>query len=237
MIVASHPVVIDTCGNLSLSANADAVRPFYPAETEWFWWEVSLFDRLLKRAMADPIRFFQPVSSNAVSFVSEISPQQMQAAARAASMVSIGWLAAGRLREGEQRDDSVGSILRRLDTVLNDQEQYETDETPPARQTVMAARNLLRSMSRVGYENLPKTYISVYYGEIAISWKTDRNLVRLTFRPNGTIELYRQADYRDSARGEATPVTVDDNEQVAAYIRWLSEDTRATPSGRSDSHR
>jgi hypothetical protein len=89
-------------------------------------------------------------------------------------------------------------------------------------------------MGDVGYQNLPKTYISVYYGEIAVSWKTDRNLVRLTFGSNGNIELYRQADYRDSARGEAIQVTVEDNERVADYIRWLGEDTRAA---NPDTHR
>jgi len=88
-------------------------------------------------------------------------------------------------------------------------------------------------MDSVGYSSLPKTYISVHYGEIAITWKTDKNLVRLTFRPHGSIELYRQADYPNSARGEKIPVTVEDNERVAEYIRWLGEDTLAANFKRS----
>jgi hypothetical protein len=127
----------------------------------------------------------------------------------------------------ESTDDSIGSVLRRLDELINDNDQYEGDESPPSQATIRTTRSLLRSMAHVGYPNLPRTYISIYYGEISISWKTDRNLVRLTFRPDGSIELYRQADYRDSARGESMQVTVHDNQQVAAYIRWLSEDTRA----------
>jgi hypothetical protein len=133
--------------------------------------------------------------------------------------------------------DSIGSVVRRLDEIITDEDQYELDEARPSEKTVRTARKLLRSMANVGYQSFPKTYISIYYGEIAISWKTDRNLVRLTFHPDGAIELYRQADYRESARGESIQVTVDDKQQVAAYIRWLSEDTRAADSERHIVHR
>lgn len=119
-------------------------------------------------------------------------------------------------------EDSTDAIIERLDEVIADEDQYELDELPPSQTTIDAVKRLLRSMADVGYNNLPKTYISLYHGEIAVTWKTDRNLVRLTFRPNGSIELYRQPNYRDSARGESIPVTVEDNERVAEYIHWLS---------------
>lgn len=91
-------------------------------------------------------------------------------------------------------DDSIVFVVKSLDLIVTDDDQYETDEPRPSQETIQVARKLLRSMAEVGYNNLPKTYISVYYGEIAVTWKTEQNLDRLTFSPNGTIELYRQAD-------------------------------------------
>jgi hypothetical protein len=142
-----------------------------------------------------------------------------------------------RSHSGQSADDSVCSALVRLEHIIADRDQYELDERPPSQNTIEAVRKLLRSMAHVGYDTLPKTSISVYYGEISVTWKTDQNLVRITFRPDGSIELYRQADYRDSARGESIPVTVEDNERVAEYIRWLSEDTRVANSERSGLNR
>lgn len=185
--------------------------------------------------------FFQSKPSNAdnIRFARRISDQEMQEAALRATRLAQ-WHAsiAGAISWKDRNDDSIISVLRRLDEVVNDADQYEVDEQPPTPETIWAVRSLLLSMARMGYyQNLPKTYISVYYGEIAITWKTARNLVRVTFRPDNHIELYRQEDYRDSARGESIRITVDDTQQVDAYIRWLSEDTRAATPERSHSNR
>ena len=71
-------------------------------------------------------------------------------------------------------DDTTESIVKRIDLIIADEDQYELDEKSPSQQTIQAARKLLRSMADVGYNNLPKTYVSIYYGEITVTWKTER---------------------------------------------------------------
>jgi hypothetical protein len=121
--------------------------------------------------------------------------------------------------------DSIHSVIRHIEEVVSDSDQYGDDEAPPSEDVVRTAKQSILSIAELGYNALPKTYVSVYYGELAITWKTETNLVRLTFRPDGHIQIYKQANYKISARGETVTVTPRDSTLVARDLAWLCGDS------------
>lgn len=116
------------------------------------------------------------------------------------------------------------AILHRIDTIVADDDQYQQDEVRPSGEIVDLAKKLIYAAEEAGVTRFPKTYVSVYYGEVDITWKTDRNMVRLIVRPNHTIELYRQRDYHLSPKGEFVPITVQDGARIAEQIHWLTRE-------------
>ena len=113
------------------------------------------------------------------------------------------------------------TILERIRSVIEDEDQYADDEPAPSDETVALAEQLIRTIESVGVDEFPKTYISVYYGEIDITWKTAKDLVRLMVKPGDRIELYQQPNYPDSPRGESTVITMLDAATVADQIERL----------------
>jgi hypothetical protein len=113
------------------------------------------------------------------------------------------------------------TILERIRSVIEDEDQYADDEPAPSDETVALAEQLIRTIESVGVDEFPKTYISVYYGEIDITWKTAKDLVRLMVKPGDRIELYQQPNYPDSPRGESTVITMLDAATVADRIERL----------------
>ena len=113
------------------------------------------------------------------------------------------------------------TILERIRSVIEDEDQYADDEPAPSDETVALAEQLIRTIESVGVDEFPKTYISVYYGEIDITWKTAKDLVRLMVKPGDRIELYQQPNYPNSPRGESTVITMLDAATVADQIERL----------------
>ena len=75
--------------------------------------------------------------------------------------------------------ESMQTVLRHIDNSITDENQYQEDEQKPDALTATTAKSLVEAAAAAGVREFPRTYISVYYGEIDITWKTDRKLVRL----------------------------------------------------------
>jgi len=116
------------------------------------------------------------------------------------------------------------TISQRIDAAVADDDQYQQDEARPSGEIADLAKRLIYATEKAGVTRFPKTYVSVYYGEIDITWKTDRNMVRLIIRPNRTIELYRQRDYHLSPKGAFVPITIQDGGRIAEQIDWLTRE-------------
>jgi hypothetical protein len=112
-------------------------------------------------------------------------------------------------------------VLRHIDLMTADEEQYEDDEPHPSEHIIEQAHRIVQAMADLGIRSFPKTYVATYYGEIDLTWKTVRNLMRVIIKPTGEIQLYHQANYRESARGESRTITVTDAQAIADRMRWL----------------
>jgi hypothetical protein len=122
-----------------------------------------------------------------------------------------------------QRPDrqQLHEVLEHLDLTLADGDQYQDDEPHPPEHVIEQARRIVQAMADLGIRSFPKTYVATYYGEIDLTWKTVRNLMRVIIKPNGEIHLYHQANYRESGRGESRQITLADVQSIADRMNWL----------------
>lgn len=116
--------------------------------------------------------------------------------------------------------EQTSNAFRHIDEVVQDEDQYQIDEPRPSEHVVNSAKKLIKDLELAGVTSLPKTYVSVYYGELDITWKTERRLVRLAFRDHGRAHMYYQDDYQHSTRGSSAPV--DDISAVVERLHWLN---------------
>jgi hypothetical protein len=124
--------------------------------------------------------------------------------------------------KGPLPDWQLHEVLKHIDLTLADADQNQDDEPHPPENAVEQAHRIVRAVADLGIQSFPKTYVATYYGEIDLTWKTFRKLMRVIIKPNGEMQLYHQPNYRDSARGESCPITLLEAKAVADRMRWLS---------------
>jgi len=116
---------------------------------------------------------------------------------------------------------SAAKIASRIDAVVNDNDQYELDEPKPTAEAVATAKDLIRFAERDG-SHIPVPKISVYFGEIDLTWTVQNRLLRLIVfsNPDRPALLYSQTDEGEAlTRGQSMPLK--DPLDLTGMIRWL----------------
>jgi hypothetical protein len=120
-----------------------------------------------------------------------------------------------------ERFESAASIATRIDAVITDDELYELGEPRPSSETVAKAKDLILSAEHVG-SKFPHPKISVYFGEVDITWKAQDRLLRVIVFPDPIrpAVLYFQTDRGEAlTRGESVEVT--NAEDLPRRLNWL----------------
>jgi len=117
--------------------------------------------------------------------------------------------------------DSRESVLAKIDAVLADEDLYETGEPRPSPQTVDLVRSLINGAVDPK-RRIPKAEVSVYFGELDVTWKHRNRLLRLVaFRDSARRPvLYTQTDGSEAlTRGHSIEVT--GNDDLSNALDWL----------------
>ncbi|HXB68503.1 MAG TPA: hypothetical protein VNY05_09675 [Candidatus Acidoferrales bacterium] len=117
--------------------------------------------------------------------------------------------------------ESATSIATRIDEVIADDDLYELGEPRPSSETVAKAKELILSAEYVG-SKFPHPKISVYFGEVDITWKAQDRLLRVIVFPDPLrpAALYFQTDKGEAlTRGESVEVT--NAEDLSRSLNWL----------------
>jgi hypothetical protein len=112
-------------------------------------------------------------------------------------------------------------IAARIDAVIADDDMYEAGEPRPSPEAAAKAKDLVKSAERAG-RGLPRPEVSVYFGEIDVTWKVRNRLLRMIVfsDPARPAVLYFQTDKGEAlTRGESVDVSgVDD---LPRKLVWL----------------
>jgi hypothetical protein len=120
-----------------------------------------------------------------------------------------------------QRFESAASIAAKIDAVIADNNLYEPDEPRPSPETVTKAKDLIMSAEQGG-SKLPHPKVSMYFGEIDITWTVEKRLLRLIIfaDPTRPAVLYFQTDKGEAlTRGESEEVR--STESLSRKLAWL----------------
>jgi hypothetical protein len=109
----------------------------------------------------------------------------------------------------------------RIDAVIADDDMYEAGEPRPSPEAAAKAKDLVKSAERMGH-GLPRPEVSVYSGEIDVTWKVRNRLLRMIVfsDPVRPAVLYSQTDTGEAlTRGES--VDVRGAEDLPRKLVWL----------------
>ncbi len=122
-------------------------------------------------------------------------------------------------RSSKSRDAT--AIIAEIDRAVDDAGAYEEGETQPSPEAVEAAKRLVLAAEQRGVK-FPTTEVSVYYGEIDLTWKSGNRLLRLVVHSDArTPLLYFQTDTGEAfTRGQSAPAA--SGYQLAERLQWLS---------------
>lgn len=117
--------------------------------------------------------------------------------------------------------ESVASMEDRIDAVIADADLYESGEPRPSLEAVSKIKGLLRSVAYAGGQ-LPHPKISVYFGEIDLTWTIKNRLLRLIVfsdRDRPAL-LYFQTDKGEAlTRGDSMDLA--DATDLSRKLTWL----------------
>jgi hypothetical protein len=126
-----------------------------------------------------------------------------------------------RIELSADRFVSAAEITSRIDALIADEDMYEPNEPRPTKEAIDEAKDLIVSAERYGSKYL-RPEISVYYGEIDITWRVSNRLLRLIVF-SGTVRpavLYYQTDKGEAlTRGES--LEVQRAEDLSRKLIWL----------------
>jgi len=130
---------------------------------------------------------------------------------------------AGALLAGESvaQFESAADIAAKIDAVIADDDMYEPGEPRPSLEAATKAKDLIVAAER-GVRKLPKPKVSVYFGEIDVTWTVQNRLLRLIVFPDSErpAVLYFQTDQGEAlTRGESVEVSGD--EDLSQRLDWL----------------
>jgi hypothetical protein len=117
--------------------------------------------------------------------------------------------------------ETAASVAARIDAVIADDDMYESGEPRPSEESVNKAKALIVSAERDG-SRFPRAKISVYFGEIDLTWTVQNRLLRLIVRsdPDLPALLYLQSDKGEAlTRGESAEVG--SAEELSQKFEWL----------------
>lgn len=117
--------------------------------------------------------------------------------------------------------ESPANTAARIDAVVADDSMYELGEPKPSVQAVADAKKLVMSAAQA-ISRLPRPAISVYFGEIDVTWKLrDRLLRMIVFSdPARPAVLYFQTDKGETlTRGET--VEIRGAKDLSEKLAWL----------------
>jgi hypothetical protein len=116
---------------------------------------------------------------------------------------------------------TVANIGARIDAVIADDDMYEAGEPRPSPEAAAKAKELVKSAGRAG-RKLPRPEVSVYFGEIDVTWRVQNRFLRLIVfsDPARSALLYSQTDNGEAlTRGESVEVSgADDLSQKLALL-------------------
>jgi len=104
-------------------------------------------------------------------------------------------------------EENSDDIAARIDAVIADDDMYEAGEPRPSPEAAAKAKDLVSSARAV--RGLPQPEVSVYFGEINVTWKVRNRLLRLIVfsDPARPAVLYSQTDKGEPlTRGESVDV-------------------------------
>jgi hypothetical protein len=112
-------------------------------------------------------------------------------------------------------------IAAQIDAVIADDDMYEPGEPRPSPAAVATAKDLVKSAVR-GERRLPRPEVSVYFGEIDVTWRVQNRLLRMIVfsDPARAPVLYFQNDKGEAlTRGQSVDVAgVDDLSQKLVWL-------------------
>lgn len=120
--------------------------------------------------------------------------------------------------EYERSNDDIAA---RIDAVIADGDMYEAGEPRPSPEAAAKAKDLIQSAGRAVH-GLPPPEVSVYFGEIDITWKVRNRLLRIIVFPDPSRPpvLYFQTDKGEAlTRGESVDVSGADD--LPRKLAWL----------------
>jgi hypothetical protein len=112
-------------------------------------------------------------------------------------------------------------VAARIDAVIADDDMYEPGEPRPTQEAAAKAKDLIKSAGRAVRE-LPRPEVSVYFGEIDVTWKVRNRLLRIVvFSETGRAAvLYFQTDDGGAlTRGESVDIRGEDD--LPRKFAWL----------------
>jgi hypothetical protein len=112
-------------------------------------------------------------------------------------------------------------IAARIDAVIADDDMYEAGEPRPSPKAAANAKELIKSAGRA-VRGLPRPEVSVYFGEVDITWKVRNRLLRMIVfsDPTRSAVLYFQTDKGEAlTRGESVDVSGADD--LPQKLVWL----------------
>jgi hypothetical protein len=118
-------------------------------------------------------------------------------------------------------EESTDDIAARIDAVIADDDMYEAGEPRPSPEAAAKAKELIKSAGRAD-RGLPRPEVSVYFGEIDVTWKVRNRLLRMVVfsDPVRPAVLYFQTDKGEAlTRGES--VDVRGAEDLPRKLVWL----------------
>jgi len=117
--------------------------------------------------------------------------------------------------------ESAAATATKIDAVIADDDIYEPGEPRPSPEAATLAKDLIVAAERKG-RKLPRPKVSVYFGEIDVTWTVQNRLLRLIVFPDSArpAVLYFQTDKGEAlTRGES--VEVSSAEDLSHKLDWL----------------
>lgn len=119
------------------------------------------------------------------------------------------------------QENSARSIGEQIDDSVGDADQYDTEEQAPSTDAIYAAKTLI---SGVHIPRQIRPEVSVYYGELDVTWRSSDKLVRLiVYSDDRTPKIYSQ---RDSDNVLSRGQLLDANQNLLnEKLNWLLSQT------------
>jgi hypothetical protein len=124
------------------------------------------------------------------------------------------------LPSGDFLSETAAGIAEQIDAVIADDDMYEPGEPRPSLEAAAKAKDLV-ALARRGGRELPRPEVSVYFGEIDVTWKVQNRLLRLIVfsDPGRPPVLYSQTDRGEAlTRGESVEAKA---EHLSQKVLWL----------------